>query len=96
MRPHFIEVPAPVLDHHLCFGPRAEPFEGQALVAEFAVEALRRPILPRLARIDQCRLDALIEDPFQQRAGDELRPVAPAEQDSPCSAALRAQPTAAP
>ena len=31
MRPHLVVVPPPGLDHHLRLGPRAEPFEAQAL-----------------------------------------------------------------
>ena len=75
MRPHLVVVPAPGLDDGPGLGSRAEPFEAQALVAELAVEALRRTVLPRLARIDQRGLDALLDDPLQERAGDELRPV---------------------
>ena len=41
------------------FGPRAEPFEAQAFVTEFAVEALAGRVLPRLARIDQRGVDFL-------------------------------------
>src|SRR5262249_28320765 len=58
MRPYFVVVPSPTLDDDLCFGTRAEPFEAEALVAEFAVEAFRDAILPRLARLDQRGADA--------------------------------------
>jgi hypothetical protein len=44
---------SPLLDDHLRLGSAAEPFEAQALVAEFAIEAFPNPILPRLARLDQ-------------------------------------------
>ena len=64
MRPDLVVVLAPRLDDDLSLGPRPEPFEAQALVAELAVEALRRPILPRLAWIDQGGLDALVDDPL--------------------------------
>lgn len=40
------------------------------LVAELADETLRRTILPGLARIDQCRLGTLIDDPLQGRETD--------------------------
>src|SRR5581483_1591336 len=60
-----------------------------ALVAELAVEALRRAILPRLARIDQCGSDTLVDNPLQQCAGDELRPVVRAQTE--WRAALRHQ-----
>ena len=75
MRAHLIVVFAPRLDHHLRLGPRAEPFERQALVAKFAIEALRRSILPRFTRIDERRLDALIEDPLQKRGETNSGPL---------------------
>ena len=72
MRPYFVVVPSPTLDDDLCFGTRAEPFEAEALVAEFAVEAFRDAILPRLARLDQRGADAVCDDPRQQRLRYEL------------------------
>ena len=75
---------ARVWTDHLRLGTRTKPFEVQALVAELAVEALRDAILPRLARVDQCRADALSDDPGQQRLGHELRPVVTAQEASEC------------
>jgi hypothetical protein len=75
MRPRLVVVPPPALDHRLRIGPRTEPFQAQALVAELAVEALRGPILPGLAGIDQHGADALVHDPLQQRPRNELRPI---------------------
>lgn len=49
------------------------------IVAELAVEALQRAVLPPLAGIDQGGLDALIDDSFWQRPRDELRAIAGAE-----------------
>ena len=49
MRPHGIVVPPPTLDDDLGFGARAEPFEAETFVAEFAVEAFADAILPGLA-----------------------------------------------
>src|SRR5271166_5974956 len=72
MRPHFVIVLPPRLDHRLRLGPRPEPFEAQAFVAELAVEAFYRSILPGLARIDQRSFDALVHDPFQESAGDKF------------------------
>ncbi len=57
MRPHLVVVLAPRLDDDLGLGAGAEPFEAQALVAELAVETLRRAVLPGLAGIDQSGLD---------------------------------------
>jgi hypothetical protein len=75
MRPHLVEMASPRLDDDLGLSPRPEPFETEALVAELAVEALRRAILPWLAGIDQCRLDTLVDDPLQQSMRDELRTI---------------------
>ena len=58
MRTHLVEVFAPGFDDDLGLGARPEPLHVQALVAEFAVEALQRAVLPRLAEIDQGGLDA--------------------------------------
>ena len=76
MRPHGVEVPAPVFDDDLGLGSGAEPFETQTFIAELAVEAFVHAILPGLAWFDQRRVDALIGDPFEQRARHELRAVA--------------------
>ena len=65
-------MPAPGLDDDLGLGPRPEPLQAQALVAELAVEAFRRAILPGLAGIDQRRIDAHVRDPGEQRARSEL------------------------
>jgi hypothetical protein len=59
VRPHVVVVPPPRFNDHLRLGARTKPFEAQALVAELAVEAFRDAILPRLARLDQCRADAV-------------------------------------
>src|SRR5512134_183653 len=75
MRPHLVVVLPPRLDHDLGFCARSEPLQRQALVAELPVEALRRAILPGLARINQRRLDALPDDPFEQSTRDKFRAV---------------------
>jgi hypothetical protein len=88
MRPHLVVVPPPALDHRLRLGPRAEPLQAQALVAEFAVEVLRRSILPGLAGIDQCGGDALVHDPLQKRPRHELGPVVGAQIERGAALAL--------
>src|SRR6185503_1006641 len=80
MRPHLVVVPPPRLDDHFRFGTRTKPFGTQTLVAEFAVEAFHDAILPGLAGLDQCRADALRDDPGQQGLGYELRPVVAAQE----------------
>ena len=72
MRPDGVEVFKPRGDDYPCLCPTAEPFHVQALVPEFAVEALIDAILPWLARIDECRRDPLIGYPLQNGPRDEL------------------------
>jgi len=60
MRTHVIEVPAPGFDHDAGLGTAAEPLQAQALVAEFSVEALIDPVLPGLAGVDGCGVDARV------------------------------------
>ena len=59
MRPDRVVVLALVLDHDACLGPVTEPLDVQALVAQLTVKTLGRAVLPGLARVDQCGLDAL-------------------------------------
>src|SRR5205823_9719509 len=80
MRADFIVMAAPALDDRLGLRPRPEPFETQALVAELAIEAFVNAILPRLAGLDQCRVDALRDDPGQERFRHELRAVVAAQE----------------
>ena len=75
MRSDLVVVPAPGLDDHPCFVARAEPFQTEAFIAQFPVEALVGAVLPRLARIDQRRLDVRFNDPGQDRLADELRAI---------------------
>ncbi len=81
MRANFVVMAAPALDDRLGLRPRPEPFETQALVAELAVEAFGDAILPRLAGLDQRRIDALRNDPGQERLRHELRAVVAAQED---------------
>src|SRR6266511_1116156 len=75
IRANFVVMAAPALDDRLGLRPRPEPFETQALVAELAVEAFGDAILPRLAGLDQRRVDALRNDPGQEHLRHELRAV---------------------
>lgn len=49
VRPDLVVVLTPGLDDDLGLATRAEPLDGQALVAKLAVEALVGAVLPRLA-----------------------------------------------
>jgi hypothetical protein len=73
MRSHGVEVLAPRLDHDLRLATRAEPLEGQALIAQLPVERLVGAVLPGLARIDQGGLDLSLGEPLQDSVADELR-----------------------
>ena len=68
MRPDLVVVPTPVLDHDLRIDTITKPLHRQALVAELAVEGFVGAVLPRLARVDQRRLDLLVSEPAQNRA----------------------------
>ena len=72
MWPDLIVMPAPLIDNGFRFDAIAKPFHRQTFVAEFAVETLRRSVLPRLARVDECDVEILAGGPFQQRLGDEF------------------------
>src|ERR1700720_1382063 len=79
MRTYLVEVSPPFFDQNLCLGARTKPFEAQTLVAKLAVEALGDATLPRLAGFDQCRADALRDDPRQRCLRHELGPVVAAQ-----------------
>ena len=49
----------PLIDDGFRFDTVAKPFHRQAFIAEFAIEAFRRSVLPRLARIDQRDVEIL-------------------------------------
>ena len=57
VRPGRVVRPAVLLDHDLRLRTAGEPLAVEAFVPEPTVEALDHPVLPRLARIDQSRLD---------------------------------------
>ena len=80
MRPDVVVMPAPDFDHDASLLATAEPFERQAFVTEFAVEALVVAVLPGFARIDQCGVYLRVAEPFEDRVADELRAVVRAEE----------------
>ena len=57
MRPNLVGMSTPGLDEHLRLSSASEPFQAQAFVAEIVVEALVCCILPRLAWIDERRIN---------------------------------------
>lgn len=50
---------APAFDDDACLTQRAEPFAAKAFVAQLAVKAFAFAVLPRLARLDKDRPDAI-------------------------------------
>ena len=81
MRPHRVEVAPPLLDPDLGVDAIPKPLQRDELVAELAVERFVGAILPRLAWIDQRRLDASVLQPPQDRAGHKLRTVVPSKHE---------------
>ena len=73
MGTHRVVVLAPRLDDDAGFAAAAKPLETQTLVAELPVKRFVRPVLPRLARVDQSGVDAILGEPFQNCLADELR-----------------------
>ena len=64
MRSNLIEVFSPSLDQNLGFLAASKPFQAQTFIAEFVIEALIGGILPRLARVDERRIDVSRAEPL--------------------------------
>ena len=79
MRPDLVVMPPPLLDADPRLDAIAKPIQGQILVAQSAVERFVGRILPRLAGIDQRRLDLRLHEPAQNRARHELRSIVGAQ-----------------
>jgi len=67
MRSDLVVVTPPALDYDLRINSIAKPLHRRALVAEFPVEGLVRPVLPRLPWFDQRRFDLLLSEPLENR-----------------------------
>src|SRR5678816_991755 len=79
MRPNIVVVPSPLLDESRGLDAVAKPVQREALVAEGAVEALVRSVLPGLARVDERRVEALVQSPREDGLRHELGPIVGAE-----------------
>src|SRR5262249_49696943 len=79
MRSYLVVVPSPSFDHRGSFGAIAQPLHRETLIAEAAVETLIHPVLPRLSRIDERRVDALVLRPAQESLRHELGTVVAAD-----------------
>ena len=75
MWPDGVVVTAPGFDDDSGLSAGAKPLHREALVAQLAVEALIRAVLPRLAGFDVRRVDLGVGDPLQDGARYELRPI---------------------
>ena len=73
MRPDGVVVTTPCFDDDPSFSSGAKPFHRQAFIAQLAVEALVRAVLPGLPRIDVRGVNPSVSDPLQDGAGNELR-----------------------
>jgi hypothetical protein len=65
-------VTTPGLDDDDGFSAAAKPFEAETLVAQSAVEALVRSVLPGFPRVDEGAADVLDNDPLEDRLADEF------------------------
>jgi hypothetical protein len=71
-RPNVVAMPKPGREADGSFAARAEPLEAQAFIAELAIEALVRAVLPRVAWIDERCLEVALHYPLQGRVGYEF------------------------
>ena len=65
MRSNLVVMPTPCFDDDLRIDPVSEPLHRKTFVAELAVERFVGSVLPRLAGFDECRIDLLLGQPFQ-------------------------------
>lgn len=80
VRPDCVVVLSPGLDQDARLASGSEPFGVQALVAQAAVEALVRTVLPGLSGFDVDCLDPVLGDPLQDRQRHELGAVVAAHE----------------
>jgi len=69
-----------LLDRDLRIDSVSEPLHRETFIAKFAVEGLVGAVLPRLSRIDVCRIDVGLCEPLQYRSGYEFRTIVHTEQ----------------
>lgn len=87
MRTHGVVVLAPRFDDDAGFAATAKPFPAQTLVAELTVERFIRSVLPRLPGIGQGGVNAVLDEPLEDRLAHELRAgleLAPVSRTSDC------------
>ena len=87
MGTHGVVVLAPRFDDDAGFAATAKPFQAQTLVAELTVERFIRSVLPRLPGIGQGGVNAVLDEPLEDRLAHELRAgleLAPVSRTSDC------------
>src|SRR4029434_8724695 len=77
--PDLVVMTPPLLDTDFGIDAVPEPLQAQKLVAKLAIERFAGRILPRLAGIDQRRVNRCVDEPAQNRRGHELGPIVRAQ-----------------
>ena len=75
MRSDLVVLAPELFDHDLRIDSISEPLHRQALITQLAVERLVGAVLPGFARIDAGGVDVSLQQPAQDRPGDELRAI---------------------
>ena len=75
MRANMVVMMSPALDGVPCVRQIKEQIFVQAVFSEFAVEALHKGVLGRLAGLDEVKLDLVSSSPEEHRLGSELRAI---------------------
>src|ERR1039457_108995 len=75
MRSDLVVLMPELFDHDLRIDSISEPLHRQALITQLAVERLVGAVLPGFARIDAGGVDVSLQQPAQDRSGDELRAI---------------------
>jgi hypothetical protein len=69
----------PLLNHDACLHTMTAPFQVETFIAQFAIEAFVRPILPRFPRIDIRCLHPTVCQPRLDRLRDKFWPMVAAQ-----------------
>ena len=75
MRPEPIVAMPPFFNDRPCLAQGREPFQVQAFVSQFAVEAFNVRVLNWFSRFDKEQLDPILIGPSIQHMTGELRPI---------------------
>lgn len=64
MGPNLMVMPPPAFDEHFGFGSLTKPFHVQTFVPNVFVEAFVEAVFSGLARVDECGIDTVVDQPF--------------------------------